>query len=139
MRPRKCVLVISPNESAGSQRVYQLHIWGFRSVRFRNLLDAIEHAKGSAFDAILMENPLPQSVAMVSAQLSTAIICTMDEPNDSLAEELMASGAHRVQPSGAADAWMLRDTLRTLTARKRGPKKGYVPARIAAMSLGATA
>jgi hypothetical protein len=129
MRPKKSILLYCPNEITRRVLTFQMDIWGYRVVSAD--LETMESVCVSGtFDMVLLVPGFPHKdwrrfhaaatrmeQAQTAAGGSIRIYDTMKVLPISVAPMV-----HRI-PQFPPSVEFLRETIRTLVARKRGPKK----------------
>lgn len=126
MRPKKIILLVDSDTPSGSAMAYALHIRGFDVLTACNADEALDMFWSRHTDIVLVQTWLPRGTdgfALVERMKSKATFI----PAVLLGTKSELSAAH------VADALLWSETpmeglveqIKRLTARKRGPRKGF--------------
>lgn len=115
MRPRREVLLLMRNEEELGQWRMKIELWGYRVHPCVTLAEAQEALR---FPIDIIATSIPGSAgANALAARGVKIVVFDVGPHCALGD------ATRVEPRGPVLAERVRESLKTLTARKRGPMK----------------
>jgi len=126
MRPKKIILCIDDNEQELSVTKFMLHINGYKVIGALNAQEAIAVLAGTQVDLVLADQFMPnmsgsQLVARLKQMAPHVPMILLGDP------QKMGGEIH------AADALLTRrncsphellERIKTMSARKRGPRKG---------------
>ncbi len=120
MRPRKKLLLYCADPNRAGEMAFTLRQAAYYHVTVVNNALNLASVSGSRFDAALLVQSWPGAATIVKAAQPACKVLAVGS-NGALAE---MQHIDNFLPNIASMAVIL-DTLRTMTARKRGPKKGF--------------
>jgi CheY-like chemotaxis protein len=133
MRPKKVILCVDDNEQTLSVRTFLLETRGYRVLNAstsQQALEILENTAAGTLDLLIADlllpgmdgNELVRRAKAMHPLLPTLIVSgTVQSLERALAADAFL-------PKGASSPVELLERIRTLVARKRGPKKHVVPA-----------
>jgi CheY-like chemotaxis protein len=135
MRPKKTVVCVTAGEAALSLRAMQLETWGYCVVRAGSAKEAraalttrarwpysTAHRAGSGgVDAVLIDAPLPGAVGLLRAVREMCPDTRVLVASSAAAHDADLEMADVYVFGEAARPMQVRERLRVLTARRRGP------------------
>ncbi len=117
MRPRKVVAVETGCESTLHRRTLQLEVWGYRALDARSQLNTSPHC-------LLLDGLLdPARIAAARERwpgIPVLVLLTLSEP--CVVQQMEQAGADIVLNTAVYGNAEVRECLRVLCSRKRGPK-----------------
>jgi hypothetical protein len=121
MRPRKEVLLVMKNEAELGIWKMKLEVWGYRAQTCESTAAALEHLRN--FPVFAAATSLPSAALALAARMDQVLLF-----GGTIALANLTVG--RFEPQGPALEARVREALRILVVRKRGPLRG-TPASIA--------
>ena len=126
MRPKKMILCVDDNENELSVLKFMLSTNGYRVVSANSGSEAIGIFADSTPDLVLSDYAMPQMngdqlvnrLKQISAHVPMILLGDPQKMGDQL------HGADALLPKKSCSPQELLDKIRTMSARKRGPRKG---------------
>ncbi len=132
MRPKKTILCVDDNEQILSVRTFLLETRGYRVIAVatpQEALDTIANAVPGSLDLLLSDLLMPQmdgnELVRRAKQLHPCLPAMIVSGSVSAYDR--AVRADVFLPKGASSPAELLERVRVLVARKRGPKKAFLP------------
>ena len=144
MRPRKVILYVNPDENESSVMSYMLTTNGFRVVPAASKDEALALLKAMQIDCVLSEWSIAGHTGdeVIQALKRIAVNVPMVLLGDLKVIPEFTQWPDRILSKPLADSLHILETLRMMSARKRGPRKGFkqvtsVPAPVALAEVSA--
>jgi len=140
MRPRKVILYVNPDENESSVMSYMLTTNGFRVMSAASKDEAVALLKAMQIDCVLSEWSIAGHTGdeVIQALKRIAVNVPMVVRGDLKVIPAITLWADRILAKPQADSLQILETVRMMSARKRGPRKGYKKA-VAAVPAAALA
>jgi CheY-like chemotaxis protein len=124
MRPRKVVLCVDAADLRLGMRAFTLETWGYRAVKAASCKAAAGMLQeGLAPDALLLQAPIAGAVGALRAARARNVPSLVTSDLEFAVHDSNLAHADLVLSKGRWDAAELRERLRVMVVRKRGPKK----------------